>query len=508
MSHISASSQDDVLKDQSNRLRDQSNQLRDQYDISDRYGFLTDPAKIPQELPPGFEEYKPIVDVIDNPDGNYFRNLVNKLKQGKPQEYYIALANSLSDAQKLQIYTIFTFIAQKYVRCMGAIKPIPLNLQLYDLICWLFNAPVSQREKQIQEIPYEIGLIWNECSKPFKLPCVTAYSAVILNNFRLKPGCVIGTETLNLDDIIPVYAISDTYAELHFYKLHMAIEALGHKIIKSMYFIGDQIKSKENMIALLKEIRTTVRQIHIVLIRMYSKCRPEVFWKCVRIYLGGYTKDNGLPDGLKVTGTNISFKFGGGSAAQSTLIQAIDIFFNIDQAKHGETFLKNQRDYMPFKHRQFLKDLAQIHSGDLIRNTVISYNDQEVTDEYNKAVDALKEFRRSHYNLVHNYIDKFVDKSKANVNAMAELEKNNVHGSKGSGGLPTEKLKDFIDETEDTKIGEQYVTQKQWRQFYKFLRVAQWWLWRISTISLFVGCMLFYYFVNETMHNSFWSNSF
>lgn len=396
--------------------------FQDTYDISEKYGFLVDPNTIPDILPRKFSEFRSVVDAIEDLDGQEFRDKVNALVKGKPQKYYTKLAQKLTTNEKKQIYSLFTFIAQKYVRCMGA----------------------CTQEDQVQKIPYEIGLIWYECAKEFNLPNVTSYSAVILNNCKLDES----------GKLVSRHAFSGTSDELHFYKIHMDIEAYGANILNKMFYADLISSNKMAMIELLDNVTSSIKGIRTILLTMYAECKPEVFWTNVRIYLGGYTKDNGLPNGLCVTGTDLKFNFVGGSAAQSTLIQSFDIFLGVEhESEHGKKFLLDQRAYMPQKHQNFLSDLASIYKGQSLKSMVIDYNDEVVLNHYNMAVDALMEFRSSHYKLVHNYVIKFIKNPDINTN--------NIYGEKGSGSLPTEQLKEFIEDTDRTKL---YSFWQGWQQ--------------------------------------------
>jgi hypothetical protein len=442
-----------------NNLLPNDQYLSTKYDIS-KYGFLTDPDTIPDTLPTGFEEYVEIVNNIENDDGHYFRQLVNGLKKGKPQNEYIRKVHNLTTTEKKQIYSLFTFIAQKHVRCMGAVN----------------------KDEQITEIPYEIGLVWYECAKEFELPCVTSYGATILYNCKFN----------SKGELTSRHAISGTSDELHFYKIHMDLEKIGGKLLEQMYFYNS--KNMQDLVSLLSETTQTIKKITKIMKGMYDGCNPNVFWSNIRLYLGGYTKDNGLPDGLGVTGTDLRFNYGGGSAAQSTLIQAIDIVLGIPHdSEHGVKFLADQRKYMPKKHQQFLIDLEKKYSKLPIREVVMTINDPSLTSVYNDSVSALKNFRMAHYSIVHKYIVQFIETKKwyvklcddmfgqnskvsKNIRELVKflnksLNKNNLHGSNGSGGLPTEQLKDYINDTERNKI----ITSNQ-RKSTNVLS-DYWWLW-------------------------------
>lgn len=386
------------------QLAEQDLFLLHEFDIS-RYGFLTDPHSIPIQLPNGFEEYNEVVEAIEDNNGLFFRSLVNALEKGKPQKFYYNLVKNLTFAEKKQVYSLFTFVVQKYIRCMG-----------------INDTPT--------EIPYELGIVWSECAKEFNLPCVTSYAATILYNCIFDPSGNIESR----------HAISGTNDELHFYKVHMKIEACGANVLKSMYFLDTT--NKESIMRALLQVDKAIKRITELMRTMYDGCDPEVFWINIRHYLGGFTERNGLPNGLKVKDTNMAFKFDGGSAAQSTLIQAFDIFLGVSHgSEHGSHFLLEQRNYMPVKHHDFLKALEHSYPNNFLKNLISEFDDEEMTTAFNKCISSLKLFRQVHYDLVHKYVIRFIT-----GNAQS------IHGKGGTGGLPTEKLIEYIDNTQKTKL--------------------------------------------------------
>jgi indoleamine 2,3-dioxygenase len=397
----------------------QEDYLQVTYDISPKYGFLSEPYM--SVLPIGFEIFENIINNINTSDHSNFRKLVRELKQHEyDQNYYKTLINTLTSKEKLNIYTIFTFIVQKYVK----------------------NHDTSIVESKT--IPYEIGIVWYESAKEFNLPNVTTYSAVILNNIKnINNTDIISSERLfnkdDIDSIIPRFSLTNTNCEKYFYAIHIMIEANGKNIIRKMYFINDHIKSLNSMWAFLIEMKDAIKNFTEIMRLLHKKCDPEVFWYIVRVYLSGYTESNGFIDGLQIEHTDIKFKFDGGSAAQSTLIQAIDIVFNVQHdPKHGKEFLENQRKYMPIKHQNYLNSLKRIHNSDnknLIQETVNKYNNIYITNAYNDVIKQLQVFRLTHYGIVHKYIIKFTA---------------NTHT--GLGGLPFDHLKKFITDTKNTQI--------------------------------------------------------
>jgi len=310
-------------------------------------------------------------------------------------------------------------------------------------------------EKLMDEIPYEIGIIWNEVAKEFKLPCVTSYGALILYN------CI---ENKN-GDLNSRYAISGTNDELHFYKIHMKIEKAGAEFINVAYSLN--IENEQEVYQFFKLTIKTMNNITEILRQMYDGCDPDIFWNIIRIYLGGY------PDGLKVTDTDLVFKFKGGSAAQSTLIQTFDIVMGVKHDVHHETkFLKEQRKYMPEKHQKFLEFLENKFVPNWHLNQHFNGN---IVGLYNDAVDSLAKFRERHFGIVHNYIIRFTNN--------ANMQKNNVHGDKGAGGLAMEQLKDYINDTRKSITNNIRKNNLTAFNFWKYY----WWLLLFVLFAIFMG---------------------
>lgn len=384
------------------------------FDISPKYGFLSDPNIFSDKLPLGFEEYEDICKNLNN-NCTEFRNIVDKIVANKPQKFYNQLTENLTYLQKKQIYTLFTFIVQKYVKC--------------------------DHDNIIDTIPYEIGIVWYNCAQSLKLPNVATYSALVLNN------CVIKND----GKLEPYFNITGTNDEKHFYKIHIEIESMGSDLLYKMYNfhsrlldecsefddLNDQMQRKEILLDVLSDVAKTIGKMTNILNNMYSNCKPDVFWNIVRKYLSGYTEKDFMPNGLKINNTDIEpFKFVGGSAAQSTLIQAIDIFLGIEHTSpHGKLFLIEQQKYMPEKHLNYLKHLTILFKIS-IKDIVSSLNDDEVTHFYNYTIDQLVKFRNSHYTIVHKYL----------------VKHSQSKNPEGTGTLQVTELKNIINDTVNSKL--------------------------------------------------------
>ncbi|KAI0312726.1 Indoleamine 2,3-dioxygenase-domain-containing protein [Amylostereum chailletii] len=100
----------------------------------------------------------------------------------------------------------------------------------------------------------------------------------------------------------------------------------------------------------------------------------------------------------------------GPSAAQSSLVHALDIFLGVDRYSHeqtarenaGPSFLDRMQTYMPRHHRGFLRHLAAAPRP--LRALVEESDDADLRGAYNESVAALKRFRDAHIRVVSMYI--------------------------------------------------------------------------------------------------------
>ncbi len=120
-----------------------------------------------------------------------------------------------------------------------------------------------------------------------------------------------------------------------------AIEATGAPVL-SKILNAIQLVRDSNTAALIQELETIrgiIEELVGVLRRMFEKCDPYVFYWKVRPYLAGWENmaEAGLPNGVRYEGVdNGEFKkLAGGSAAQSSLIHALDIAFGVEHHPTG-----------------------------------------------------------------------------------------------------------------------------------------------------------------------------
>jgi indoleamine 2,3-dioxygenase len=275
---------------------------------------------------------------------------------------------------------------------------------------------------------------------------------------------------------------SGSQDESGFYLTMVAIERSGAPCLSQ---IADAIENiyqgkYDQLIINLQVIRTSLASMNDDLAKMYEKCDPFVFYWKIRPYLAGWENmaEAGLPLGLIYEGVDNQTdeyagmsqldeaerllsqyrRYSGGSAAQSSLIAALDVAFGVEHHRTGEkpsfikatdlpkdryiklptinpadeinegaetpsalptfvrtnrnTFLRSMLKYMPRPHREFLEDLEEaanirpyiLQLQENYKNGNISEQEVDIINAYNDCLHQLKLFRDKHVQIVTLYI--------------------------------------------------------------------------------------------------------
>lgn len=150
----------------------------------------------------------------------------------------------------------------------------------------------------------------------------------------------------------------------------------------------------------LEMITTVLAEMHTLLLRMPEKCDPYIFFHRIRPFLAGWEAPGLVYEGVSETPQ----QFAGGSAAQSSLLQALDAGLGI--AHHDDEtrpFLLEMRRYMPPPHRRFIESLE---AGPSLRHFALVQRDRHpaLYERYNDCVQGLDKFRKAHLEIAVRYI--------------------------------------------------------------------------------------------------------
>ena len=295
-------------------------------------------------------------------------------------------------------------------------------------------------------IPAPITVPLLQICVQLQLPPVITYSDDVLYNWALK---VPSTEpTPALDNLRCLTLFTGTRDEEEFYLASARIELRGVDALEIMratmdeLFVGD-ILAARRITRYLQSLIRVLDDLARLLLAVRDGCNPDVFYHEIRPWFNGADSGSkkwtfeGLSDD-DGTGLRVPAELSGPSAAQSSIIHALDTFLGVDHTspnpahspstfpssspasptpalEAGEPiaattahvppkapFLSRMRAYMPRHHRNFLRHLGAAPRP--LRAAVARMGDAALTEAYNAALDALRRFRDAHLCIVALYI--------------------------------------------------------------------------------------------------------
>lgn len=226
-----------------------------------------------------------------------------------------------------------------------------------------------------------------------RLP-VLSHASLILHNWRrIDPEGPIQVENLE-----PIFSFTGTADEHWFYHLTTGIEALGGAILYEIGLLLRSAKEQQEQLvkACLTNIGSGIPTLTAQLKRMQSGCDPGFFYHHIRPFLDSLT--NLVYEGIQERPVR---SYAGGSAAQSSLIQAIESGLAIaHNEEKSAAFLERMRAYMPPAHRSFLASLQRLAPA----LEQMCAQSSEVGKLRAHCASQLRDFRNTHLSLVSDYI--------------------------------------------------------------------------------------------------------
>lgn len=212
--------------------------------------------------------------------------------------------------------------------------------------------------------------------------------------------------------------------ESWFYLVSVAIEARGAELLPLMLDAMQAVRDDDAPIVVnaLQTFAERVDELGTILNRMYEHCDPHIFYHRIRPFLAGSKNmaDAGLPKGVLYednSGHEEYRQYGGGSNAQSSLIQFFDIVLGVEHYPTGQAapsntdrtikgpsnnFIHEMRLYMPGPHARFLEALIPVAN---IRPFVLANkSNQALMLAYDAALSMLRALRDKHIAMVSRYI--------------------------------------------------------------------------------------------------------
>lgn len=279
-----------------------------------------------------------------------------------------------------------------------------------------------------QRVPPTISIPFTQICKYLELPTVATYAGVCLWNF--KP--IFPDEPIdNLENLSTLATFTGSLDESWFYLVSVAIEARGGPIISWMLdaMAAARANDSHRVTVCLQAVAERLDELGTLLQRMYENCDPHVFYHRIRPFLAGSKNmaEAGLPNGVVFDtgrGDESYVTYGGGSNAQSSLIQFFDIVLGVEHRPTGsqklsdssteseaegptprpprQNFIHDMRSYMPGPHRRFLQDVASVAN---VHEYVEAHKfDVKLTTAFDACLAMLRSLRDKHIQLVSRYI--------------------------------------------------------------------------------------------------------
>jgi indoleamine 2,3-dioxygenase len=261
----------------------------------------------------------------------------------------------------------------------------------------LGNGYVWEPPAAALRIPSQLAVPWSRVAETLGRPAIAAHAAMVLVNWRRLDGPSFAPE--NLATLVSFRDLED---EAWFFLVTVAIEETGARAIPAMIDAQHAVAAGDGRAAAagLETVAATIAAVTAMLLRMYERCRPEVFYHEVRPWVTGWPAPGVTYQGVSDTPRQLI----GGSAAQSALIQAFDAGLGVAHPSPASgPFLAEMRRYMRPAHRRFLERLEQGPSiAGFAREA--SRSEPRVRETYRDCVAELSEFRKRHLEMAARYI--------------------------------------------------------------------------------------------------------
>ena len=268
------------------------------------------------------------------------------------------------------------------------------------LLCIFGNAYVWGAEEPAVAIPRAVAVPWCEVADELGRPPIIAHASIVLSNWRrIDPE-----GPLTLDNLATLQTIGGGGDEQWFYLIPAAMEARGAEGLVAMMRARSAAAAgrAEDLAVALDTIHAVVGALTKILSRTPEKCDPYIFYHRVRPFLAGWPGEGIIYKGVSEEPRKLS----GGSAAQSSLFQALDAGLGVvHEHDDSQPFLLAMRAHMPPAHRRFIEDLEH-HAP--VRAFVLDQRGRHprLRESYDACIASLDRFRKVHFELAIRYITK------------------------------------------------------------------------------------------------------
>ena len=250
-------------------------------------------------------------------------------------------------------------------------------------------------------LPACIAVPWVKVANTLQRKPILSHSSLVLRNWRRLDTA----KPIQLDNLATLNQFHGGLDESWFYLVTVEVEQVGAKaiplVLETMKWVADG--DYERAAQCLAKVNGVLRDLIVVLRKMYANCDPHTFYLRVRPFVGSF-------ENIEYRGCGLPPQsFHGGSAAQSSLLQLFDAALGIEYEEDStREYLQLMRRHMPFRHAAFLSFVEE--NSSLRDNAAQS---QALARAYEEAVQHLIAFRNEHLKMVALYIMKPAKQARA-----------------------------------------------------------------------------------------------
>ncbi|KAG7089181.1 hypothetical protein E1B28_010883 [Marasmius oreades] len=209
---------------------------------------------------------------------------------------------------------------------------------------------------------------------------------------------------------------------------------------------------------LLERFALVIVDLKKILLGIRPTCDPERYYNDVRPFFRGEDSSHeqrrwifeGIEEYPDLMESEVTKELSGASAAQSSLIYALDAFLGVKYVR-SSSFMARMQKYIPKNHRLFLDHLSDCSLRRFVMERTKKREGEELLKAYNDSVKALKEFRDGHMVIATLYILGPARRARNRLQDPGETMKLKKRSLKGTGGTDVVQfLKGVRDQTSKT----------------------------------------------------------
>ncbi|XP_055518115.1 indoleamine 2,3-dioxygenase 1 [Leucoraja erinacea] len=346
------------------------------FNISEEFGFV-----LPEPLSDLPKFYQPWMDIATNLpqliECHQLRHEVNRMQ--------LLGTHLLTGHKQLRLaHTALSFITMGYVWQEG-------------------------EHNHTKVLPKNLAIPYCQVSETLRLPPILVHADCVLSNWKRRDQ----NSAMELGNLDTIFALPGGESLKGFFLVTLEVELAAVDGIKAIAAATEAIWRNEDdlMKTALLEMAESIRKMNKAFRKMDEYVDPAVFYGIIRLFLSGWKDNPACPEGLVYEGVwEEPRQFSGGSAAQSSTLQSFDEFLGIRHSEESAKFLRRMRDYMPPRHKAFIRAIAL---GPSAREYVASHASAGLRDAYNACIAALVCLRNHHITVVTRYITILAARAKA-----------------------------------------------------------------------------------------------